>query len=1043
MKKVKVIFADGSTADIDESQVDAAIAAGAKRYTGGVATEKSTSMVFPDGSIADIPTDKVDGAMQAGAKKKVGGNGIGTPADANTTLPQPAASTSSSQGDNQGVSIFDNKVLNPALGNQNQIITPDGVQFPLTNPTPLGNSPEDIQALQQRVANKTTTLQDAQVLAQSSGKSIDATQAYLTHGKDMGTAIEVNENAANQNQKIIEGITDVGKLVGLHFNADDILSSADKSAQVLHSIKQIQQTEIDKRQQALNYRNAVIASPSYSPRNIPAEVPELDPQRQQEAGALKEALISNVKKLTADEAIKNGWSSSETGDKLYQRLDPVGYAQNQKLRQPNTYPTATSQIRALSDWVMGSQEKNKEALNAEKSEYALQANQGMRDLAIETKAKAIANNDPALLIEANNIISKIKADSEIIESSPMLMKQQMAQYINQKIAEQSGVLEGTDPQGLHGRILNAFGGSVGDFRKILKDGGYYDRPNFKDYADDVATHQNTYLADNSAFGGLGMSFLKPFVSIFNTVGDITGVRTKADIHAENIRDEMFPKQLTENVKKDISFNIAGHQFDINVGNTLNSVANLGGYAAIAAATGGLGAEAGLSANAAARVGAWSSFGMDAVDSGLKEADKMGLTPAQSWLYAGMKGVMMAEGGRLLELGGNAHIPSIAGVNETIAKAAVGITDKTLAEDGAKELINGAANAWGEGLKKYGISTVKGAGVLSAFGVGGSMLKIAFGDKNVNPDDILPEAANAYMQGLFTMGLFGAVGIKGNVDHAKNSTYKGMLSKIIDNPDATEDVLKIGLDRGIYSNDEYNQKVQILNTGINSKATLNAAIEKTGVKLSPDQKAVWIANATIERSLRNQAEISGVSEADANNYLKKADSFKEQNSQVLDGLTFNKFLEPNTALYDAQKAHKEALAEYTANPTPDNEKIVLNKKEAIDKVLYSPKTNQNENVKEGSGNASQTQTKDQQAGGAQTDNTQGKQEDVLNNQGAGTKPAPSIEELKKVELKGVDQKYKKVDISDPVFGERNLSAQKIKLEYENRHDALTKFINCLT
>ena len=586
-----------------------------------------------------------------GDEKKNTGNNESPPQSEQSGV---GTSQSGSQDGNQGVSIFDNKVLNPALGNQNQIITPDGVQFPLVNPTPLGNAPQDIQALQQRVANRTTTLQDAQILAQSSGKSVDATQAYLRQGKDMGTAIEVNENAANQNQKIIEGVTNVGNIIGLHFNADDILSSPDKSAQILHSIKQAE--EIQNR----NVEGTQFVEKSFGKTGT--EVAPIDPQTQQQSDALKAALTANIKKLTADEANKKGLTNAEMGELLYQRLDPVGYAQNQKLRQPNTYPTVTGQIRSLADWVTGSREINLEALNAEKSEYQLQANQGMRDLAIETKAKAIANNDPALLLEANNIISKIKDDSEIIETSPMLMKQQMAAYINQRAAEEGGVLEGTDPQGLRGRRINAIGITSTDAKRYLKEGGYYDKPNFKDYADDVATHQNTYLADNSAFGGLGMSFLKPFVSIFNTVGDITGIRTEADIHAENVRDEMFPKQLTENVKKDISFNIAGHQFDINVGNTLNSVANLGGYAAIAATTGGLGAEAGLSANAAARVGAWTSFGMDAVDTGLKEADKMGLSPAQAWLYAGMKGVMMAEGGRLLELGGKVHIPAIAGVN---------------------------------------------------------------------------------------------------------------------------------------------------------------------------------------------------------------------------------------------------------------------------------------------------------------------------------------------------------------------------------------------
>jgi len=65
LKKVKVIFPDGSIAEINESELSGALAAGAKRHT-----EKSTSMVFKDGSIADIPDNEMEGAMSAGAVKK-------------------------------------------------------------------------------------------------------------------------------------------------------------------------------------------------------------------------------------------------------------------------------------------------------------------------------------------------------------------------------------------------------------------------------------------------------------------------------------------------------------------------------------------------------------------------------------------------------------------------------------------------------------------------------------------------------------------------------------------------------------------------------------------------------------------------------------------------------------------------------------------------------------------------------------------------------------------------------------------------------------
>jgi hypothetical protein len=70
LKKIKVIFPDGSIADIDESELQSALDAGAKRYTGS-AVKKSVK--FPDGSIAEIDDADINSAISTGAsivKKK-------------------------------------------------------------------------------------------------------------------------------------------------------------------------------------------------------------------------------------------------------------------------------------------------------------------------------------------------------------------------------------------------------------------------------------------------------------------------------------------------------------------------------------------------------------------------------------------------------------------------------------------------------------------------------------------------------------------------------------------------------------------------------------------------------------------------------------------------------------------------------------------------------------------------------------------------------------------------------------------------------------
>lgn len=983
MKKVKVIFSDGSTADINEADLPQALANGARRAD-SAGQEKSTTMVFKDGSSADIAAKDMNGAISAGAVKKnngengtgAGSNGTGvkpvapvnvTPPPVVTETPQPdvfptrdnplpfplgqpAATPDIKNAPTPpaytGADVFptkDNAI--PVLPKEEApalITTPDGLAFPVKKDRPIGNaylnSPLALAALQIRVANKTTNDQDAQTLSDISGISLQATQAYLTKGRDAGSAVEITENAEKTNQTIVNGIE--AGITGTGYDPHEVLASADKSSEALLSVKKDQEAEVQRQQHYQDQVRAAENSPGAATRFMPAPIAPTDPEVIKKSNDLQEALTYNIRKLTADETIAKGLSPAEAADLLFKRLDPAGYAKNQELRKPREQSPVQSMefINRTADFIANKVSNrdvlNREALNAEKSQYELQLNRGMKDLATELMAKGITENNQTIISQAASILPHIQDDNAIIEKYPMLMKQKMAQYINDRFAKEAGIMEGTEAEGSNGRMLGAVGINSDVAKRYLREGGFYDKPAYKDYADDVATHQNTYLADNSTFGGVGMSFLKPFVSLFNTVGDITGVRTPTDIHAENLREQMFPARLSEGVKNLVSFKLGGHQFDINTSNTLNSIANLGGYMAIAAGTSGVGTELGASAKIAERTASWASFGIGSVDDGLKEADKMGLTPAQSWIYASLKGVMMAEGGRVFEFG-HVKVPEIPGVNAAIAKVAIGMSDKTIAEQAAKEQLQGVTNKWMIGLKKYAIGTAKGAGVMSAFGIGDSMLRIGFGDKTVNPDDIIPEAANAYLSGLLTMGFFGAFGLKENIENAKNSTYKGMITKFADNPDATHDALTIGLNQGLFSQEEFNQKVAILNTATAAKAAFNETVAQTKVKVTPDQRAVWIANKTAESILRLQAAGKNVSEEDAKKYTDQANNLQRESAKTLDGLTFTKFLEPKYDLYNAVKEHQEALSAYTQIPTKENEKIVLDKKEALEKIQAAP------------------------------------------------------------------------------------------------------------
>src|SRR6185503_2736071 len=188
-----------------------------------VADNKSNQYVTPNGQIVsgDVLSkkygDRLNSLITNGTiKKKIGSNGTSIPADVNTTLPKSVPSTLQSQDATNKGFDFNNPINNisPDTKNVPSITTPYGVSFNLTNPTPLGNSPDDIAALQKRIATKTATDQDIQTIADASGKSLPVTQAYIQKGKDFGSAIEANDNITKSNQKIIDGVNYLNKYRG-------------------------------------------------------------------------------------------------------------------------------------------------------------------------------------------------------------------------------------------------------------------------------------------------------------------------------------------------------------------------------------------------------------------------------------------------------------------------------------------------------------------------------------------------------------------------------------------------------------------------------------------------------------------------------------------------------------------------------------------------------------------------------------------------------------------------------------------------------------
>lgn len=883
MKKVKVIFPDGSTADLDEGQVEGAIAAGAKRYSGEVSTDKSTSMVFPDGSIADVPMDAVDGAVKAGAKKKVTSNGTSTAAAPNITSTAPVATTSQSplqdvnKSDNQQVIPTADNPL-PFLEKQPTITTPDGGVLVLKNKPAFLSPADDITTIQKRIYNKTATDQDFHTLAQATGKSLNATIGYVTQGAKVGASIENNENVSNTLGQLSDYIGKYNKAYGTNFNPNEVLSSSKSAYDFLNLAK-----------------STTLKTAKTQNLNAP-----LDAQEQDKLALnfgmqpISDELLNHViKQVVAENPDKD-----QAVNDIAQKLNPVEYARSQK--------AVNSGNSILSNLIGSDNKEQNDLFNYQKGVAELKYNDALKQNAVNKISQGIASGDQNLVQDGQSDLGKV--DNEVIYKYPTLIKQQIAQQVNDLIAKQSGVVEGSDTESGH-RMERVIGASTQDRLDAMQQLGYLDNPKTKDLAINMAGN-STYFANNSILGNVIPSFLQPFADLGMSVADITGLRNGKDVYADKLKDELFQKDFSGNENNPNALHLKS---SVSVTrNILNTSANLAGMLAISTATEGLAGEVGIGAKTAQQLGAYTSFGLPSFDASLKDSKNFIDNEPAQYLYAAINSVANAEGGRLLDLGKITRLP----ISDELAKIANGITDKSITESATKELLDNAKNKYVDFAVKYGKNVTKGAATMAYFNIANNVIKMGFGDTEA-AQNLLPEAGHAFLDGVLGMSIMGVFGAAADMKNEKNTSFKGNIYQMALNHDATADIFKQGLDNGTYSRPEYDQKMQILNTAIKAKNDLDATTENANVDLSQAQKSVFVANKTAQAIFKNKSKQQGVPEETKNKYIEQSKRLGEQNTQILEGLDFSHTLEPLYNLFDAQKEYNVALENFN----PDNKETV--------------------------------------------------------------------------------------------------------------------------
>ncbi len=773
------------------------------------------------------------------------------------------------------------------------ITTSDGVSFPLNNPTPFGNSPEAISQLQNRVLSKTATPEDVQILSAASGKSAEATNAYLTQGSMMGGSIENMDNVNNTKTKLSNYIQQYNQIHGSSYEYNEILSSSEKAFDFLEMVKN-KPVDI-----AVANNNIPISDNTRNVNNFAPHTALLPLD-------ISNEMVNQIVSKTISEDQANGVNKEVTINKIAKRINPKDFAKQQQAAvdvatSGISAVTGTNTIAAIGSMFRDDKGQD-ELLNYQKGIAELNYNQGLKQNAINKISEGIVNKDDNLVATGQHELSQV--DDNVVDKYPALQKQEIVRRVNEQIARESGVIQGSDNvNGLQGNINAIFGADIQEIKKTLNDLGYLSNPKTKDLALSLLDNPSVF-ADNSLLGSITSNFIQPFKELGLSVGDITGFRNKKDILADKTKDQLFLKDFSQNTGNEPQLK-KGVQITRTIANT---TANLAGMLAISIATEGIGEAAGLSASTSQKLGAYASFGLPTFDASLKDSKNFIESEPAQYLYAAINSIANAEGGRLLDLGKITRIP---GVSEDFATLAKGISNGTIEESVAREILDNAKNKYVDFAVKYGKNVTKGAATMAYFTTANNIIKLGFGDPNTKAEDILPQAGHAFLDGVLGMSILGGFGAYTEMKNEKNTTYKGIIFNMALNHDSAKDIFDLGLKNREYTKESYDEKIAILNTAKAAKLSLDAAQSETGIELDQNQKAVYVANKTAENILRSKAEQATLPETKAK-YEAQAEKLKLQSTQVLDNLKFTSTLEPLQNIYEAEKEYNAALENLKSN-----------------------------------------------------------------------------------------------------------------------------------
>lgn len=875
MKKVKVIFPDGSIAELDESQVSGAISAGAKRYTDNSvdAKQKSTSMVFPDGSIAEIPDNSIDGALKAGAiKKKDGSNGAavelnGTPAQ---SVPTTSQSFVSSHSDAFALPKYPQ--VNVAGAN---VFIDAPIQQVLPIPQ-MANKQELAQQLQNRINTKTYTQDDIGVVAQSMGISAPAANAYMQGKIGTGTVIHFNDVKAKKGGILKATFDKSQKELGLGDSYENVFSSPELAGAYLQKIEGLYQSKANQ-QSVSSVQEGIKNNPLAYNEGFGAGVVNDTPSKetlnsaQQIKGIISNDIIDKISddnSLTVDEKVRKIYGLTDPRDKanvkkaIDKRLSPTQY-----LIDVAIGGNTSADIDLLNSQKAGIEYQVNRSLN-NKLNYNLSLKKSIaedyaskvesREVSVEDKNATdhYTNQINAVDQQIQQISTQVVPTEKLYQKYPVLFKSAIAQAVNEFNAIQSGNVKGYENGGDVVTSLAEYLTERGFDIKDQKVQDFVRGDNFKDY---------------SFFGRPLQNIVDVFKNTGKAILDLTPLRDEATILAEKKQAGLFPTQISPTDELQLT---QAAKIGQNIGNTTGQVI---GQALLQVGTAGIGRMAGLSKVAAANAGFWGSGALTSYDQAYKDSYDFIDNSVGRTAYAGLIALSNAASEKIFP---EAKIFQIPGVSEAIGKLAQKAGARELTNELSDELLGKAKNAFVDYAKKYAKNVGQETIEETATDLFESGTRFIFGDKAVNADTAIESAVNTAIQTAIGTSLIGGLGAHRDVQSEKNVSAKSTIYNAAIYPDKAMDAINIGYEAGLYDTYERDAKIAVLNTAQQSVGVMTKTEKVAGKTLTRPERELYVANLTAESILTAQKkdmDVVGQAAID-----EKLTNLQNQRQQILNG-----------------------------------------------------------------------------------------------------------------------------------------------------------------